>query len=656
MALSRRALLKGAGIAAGAAAAGFLVTRPRQGSRAPSRKARSPRMKRFDKVIVLGIDGLDPDILGMLSGEGAVPNFDALRAAGCAGPLGTISPAQSPVVWTTLATGTNPARHGVFDFIQRDPERPLPYLSICRQEGGGLLRSARYAKPRHNDAFWDVLGRQGVPVSVIRWPVTFPAEEINGRMLSGLGVPGIRGTLGHYTFYTDDPESFPDMPPDRLTEVTVSDGKVESTVEGPRVRGLRGVSAATIPLKLSWADGGGVDLQAGKASVRLAPGQWSDWTTLEFSAGALKTVTGMAKFYLVSREPAVRLYMTPLEPDPRDPAFNIASPEGYAAELAEAMGPYHTLGMPEDTKALNEGAMSEEMFVEQCNEITEERFAQFWHEFERFREGVLAFVFDASDRVQHMFWCENEMDDLRVARLSPRIREHYLLMDKFMGRLLKAMDDETGLVLVSDHGFASFDTCFDLNAWLVEEGFMTLTADPAGMDEEETALYRLVDWSKTVAYGCGFSSLYVNLRGREGHGAVEPADAPDIVARLAERAAAYRDGGRAVVELTPRGDLYDGPLLEEAPDMVLSTAPGYRMGWQTAVGGVAPEVLSPNEKHWSGDHIVRPAAVPGTIMSNVPLELDGAGAPDVAPTVLAMLGLPATADCDGACLLPGAEA
>ncbi|MFO8009073.1 MAG: alkaline phosphatase family protein [Candidatus Brocadiia bacterium] len=610
-------------------------------------------MKRFDKVIVLGIDGLDPDILGMLSEEGAVPNFDALRAAGCAGALGTVFPAQSPVVWTTLATGTNPAKHGVFDFIHRDPKRPLPYLSISRQEGGGLLRSASYVKPRQNDAFWDVLGRQGVPVSVIRWPVTFPAEEINGRMLSGLGVPGIRGTLGHYTLYTNDPASAPDVPPDRLMELSVSDGRAETVVEGPRVRGLRGVSAATIPLKLSWTDDGGVDLQAGQVSAHLAPGQWSDWSAMEFSAGALKTVRGIARFYLVSREPILKLYMTPLEPDPRDPAFNIASPDGYAAELAEAIGPYHTLGMPEDTKALNEGAMSEEMFVEQCNEVTEERFAQFWHEFERFDEGVLAFVFDTSDRIQHMFWRENGMDDdLRVARLSPRIREHYLLMDKFVGRLLEAMDGETGLVLVSDHGFASFDTCFDLNAWLVEEGFMTLTDDPAGMDEEETALYRLVDWSKTVAYGCGFSSLYVNLKGREGNGVVEPSEAPDVVKRLAERAAAYETpSGQAIVELTTRDDLYEGPLMDQAPDMVLSTAPGYRMGWQTAVGGVAPDVLSPNEKHWSGDHIVRPASVPGTIMSNVPLALNGASAHDLAPTVLAMLGLPAPAECDGASLL-----
>lgn len=612
-------------------------------------------MKEYRKVIVLGMDGLDPRIVQRLIGEGAAPNFGRLWQEGCGGTLGTVTPSQSPVVWTTLATGTNPGKHGVFDFIHRDPKRPLPYLSVC-QTGGGLR--SKHVRPRQNRAFWNVLTDRGVPVTVVRWPVTFPAEEINGRMFSGLGVPGIRGTLGHYTLYTDDRSTVPDVGDERLVEVELDGGAAETVVRGPMVRGLTGASESTIPLNIK-VGAGGLEIGVADETLSIAAGEWSDWVRMKFSTGAFKSVTGIARFHLAQTQPALKLYMTPLEADPRDPAYNIASPDGYAAELADAIGTYHTLGMPEDTKALNEGAISEEVFLEQCNGVTEERFAMFRHEFDRFTDGVLAFVMDTSDRIQHMFWRDNQVGaNLEVEKLCAPIREHYLAMDGFLGEVLGGIDADTALLLISDHGFTGFDTCFDLNAWLAEEGFMTLTADPAEVDEDEAGLWRLVDWSNTVAYGCGFTSLYFNMKGREGNGIVDPAEAPDLAAKIAERMRACRDprnGNSPVTQMVTRQEAYSGGQLADAPDMIIGTAPGYRMGWQTPVGGVAPEVLSPNERHWAGDHIVNPATVPGSVMSNVTLDVSGARAEDIAPTVLSLLGQPAPEDCDGAAL-PAVEA
>ena len=612
-----------------------------------------------DKVIVLGMDGLDPNILSTLLKRGEVPSFDRLRREGTWGMLQSAEPAQSPVVWTTLATGTNPGKHGVFDFIHRDPRGPLPFLSVCQSGRGGPLKSTSYVQPRRNAAFWDVLGERGVPVTIVRWPVTYPAESINGRMFSGLGVPSIRGTLGHYTFYTDNPSVAPDVPPDRLMKVEVRNGRAETIVKGPLVRGLVRTSESTVPLRLRWTDNG-TALELGRESFELLPGNWSDWVPVQFSLGALKSVSGMVKFYLAQREPDLKLYMSPLEVDPQDPAFHIATPEGYAAELADSMGRFHTLGMPEDTKALNEGALSEQVFVEQCNEITRERLGMFWHEFQRFDAGVFGFVFDTSDRVQHMFWRENRLDgELNVVEPGARIRDHYLLMDQFLGELLDAMDSRTALLIVSDHGFTSFDTCFDLNGWLAAEGFMTLTDDPRGKKDEETGLYRLVDWSRTVAYGCGFSSLYFNLKGREPKGVVDPAEADDLAQRIAQRMAACKDprtGARPVTRLSRRQDIYHGSEVSDAPDMVLGTAPGYRMSWQTAVGGVCADVLAPNDKHWCGDHIVDHSAVPGTILTNMPLNVADAAVEDIAPTVLALMGLEPMPDCDGRSLVATQEA
>ncbi|MCD6415387.1 MAG: alkaline phosphatase family protein [Planctomycetes bacterium] len=646
MGISRRTFLKTAGVAAGAAAVSYGAW---QALRAPGPHVGDKLMTRYDKVILLGIDGLDPRIVTRLRAEGAAPNFDRLWRQGCGGALRTVTPSQSPVVWSSMATGTNPGKHGVFDFIHRDPKRPLPYLSVC-QRGSGLLKSSKYVQPRKNAAFWNILTDANVPVSVIRWPVTFPAEQINGRMFSGLGVPGIRGTLGRYSFYTNAPASAPDVPPESLTEVDLIDGRAQTIAQGPSVRGMTGTKEATIPMTLKLV-GGRAEVSVSGNSLTLAPGEWSDWVRLEFSVGPLKKITSIVKFYLLQSRPEFKLYMTSLEPDPLDPAVPMASPTEYAADLARKIGLYHTLGMPEDTKALNDNAITPEMFAQQCGEITEERFSMFWHEFEKFEDGVLAFVFDTSDRIQHMFWRDNKMDEnLSVVQLTPYIRDHYILMDAFLGRLLDRMGPDTALIVVSDHGFTSFNTCFDLNAWLVEEGFMTLTRTPAGLNDDEVALYRLVDWSNTMAYGCGFTSLYLNLKGREGNGIVAPSEADRLTRKIADRIRQYKDartGNSPVDLLARREDIYSGPEFENAPDMVLGTAPGYRMSWQTPIGGVAENVLSRNERHWAGDHIVDPATVPGTIMSNIAFEVDNARVIDVAPTTLALLGLQAGEDCDG---------
>ena len=650
MRMSRRRFLKGVGVATGAATFSYFALKTWEKVRNVGSIPGARRMKDYDRVILLGIDGLDPQMLQMLIREGTAPHFARLWQGGCGGALQSVTPAQSPVVWTTLATGTNPGKHGVFDFIHRDPNRPSPFLSICQTGGGGVFRSTQYVKARQNAALWNILSEQDVPVTVIRWPVTFPAEEINGRMLAGLGVPSIRGTLGHYTVYTDNPSALPDVPPERMVHVHANGARFDTIITGPMVRGLTKASEATIPMAIRLTEGG-VSVEVAGQSFKLAVGRWSDWIRLKFSVGPMKSVSCIVKFHLIELEPMFKLYMAALEPDPEKPAFRVTEPEHYAADLSRSIGEYHTLGMPEDTKALNEHVLSPDAFAEQCNEITEERRRMFWHEFKRFDRGLFAFVFDTSDRIQHMFWRENSLDrNMNVVRIGHRIREHYLLMDQFVGELLDAMDSHTALLLVSDHGFTSFNTSFDLNAWLTAEGFMTLKEDPRDKKEEETALYNLMDWSRTVAYGCGFSSLYFNLKGREGHGIVDQPETDALARKVAERMTSFVDpdtGVKPVVRVSRREEIYDGPQLPDAPDMIVSTRPGYRMGWQTAIGGVCTDILSPNEKHWSGDHIVDPLSVPGTILSNLRLNVNGARAHDVAPTALALLGLEPGNDCDG---------
>jgi len=528
--LTRRSVLRHAAGVVGAAALGGLAFQGgKAANAAPSRKE---YMARYKKVILIGMDGLDPRLVKLLIAEGTAPAFARLWNEGSGGELQTVAPVQSPVVWTSMATGRNPGEHGVYDFIHRDPETYRPYLSITQSEGRGPLGTTRFRSPRHCPAIWNVLSDHGVPVTVIRWPVTFPPDRVRGRMLSGLGTPDITGGLGRYTLHTDDPSSVSDVPPESLVRVESHGSQIETVIRGPVTSGLLRRSRATVPLAISWRRrvDGGVTIEVGGEEIGLSPGSWSEWVRIEFSTGLLGNVPGMVKFRLLQREPVFRLYMTAVQIDPRDPALPLSSPGEYAPQLAGEIGPYYTQGMPEDTKALGEGCLDDDAFIEQCNGITRERLGMFWREFGRFREGLLACVFDTSDRVQHMFWRENSFDPRgKVVIIAPPIRDHYLEMDRFLGDLLGNIDSETALLVVSDHGFTSFDRSFDLNAWLVAEGLMALNGDPADVPDNENGLYRLVDWDRTKAYGCGFSSLYVNVRGREGNGIVDGDEAPGLV-------------------------------------------------------------------------------------------------------------------------------
>ena len=150
--------------------------------------------QRFDRCIILGMDGLDPQIVAVLMRENKLPNFARLADNGTFGPLQSSNPVMSPVAWSNIATGAGPGHHGIFDFLHRDPKNYMPYISLRKSSDG--IFGTRYERARQVDGFWRYTSDAGLPTTVLRWPVTFPPEKVNGRFLSGLGVPDLLGTEG----------------------------------------------------------------------------------------------------------------------------------------------------------------------------------------------------------------------------------------------------------------------------------------------------------------------------------------------------------------------------------------------------------------------------------------------------------------------------
>lgn len=579
----------------------------------------------MSRLVLLGIDGMDPVITEQMMGAGQLPNFERLASQGSYSRLVTINPPQSPVVWASIATGLNPSDHGIYDFIHRDPVSYKPFLSLHRMERGS------YLNPVNGSAFWEKTAQQGGGSTILKWPMGFPPRPFAGRMLAGLGVPDIRGMLGSYTYYTSAPDRIAADAKGRIVPVESRNGVIQTDITGPYMASLVGRKMSTVPITIK-IDGGGAHCRIGRQLFTLMPGEWSNWIIISFETGFFRSVSGLCRFHLSSISPDFALYMTPVNVSCNTAEFPLSHPPEYAAELAAAIGSFATLGMAEDTNAVNDGILDDDAFIALCDSVMLEREAMFMHELSRFQEGVLACVFDTTDRIQHVFWrmldTEHPMYDQDLAeRYGDIIPRYYRWMDRILGVVMERAPD-AALLCCSDHGFTTFRRSVHLNTWLVRNGFMTLKP---GMNSCE-GLFAAVDWSKTRAYALGLTSIYLNITGREKQGVVAGAEVPALKRELMERLQQFDDGGMRVTKAVHDVELLygKGSSPYAGPDLVVGYASGYRSSWQTAIGGVsAGAVLEDNLKKWSGDHCCDAELVPGVLFSSEKLELSNPGITDI---------------------------
>ncbi|MGH7898403.1 MAG: alkaline phosphatase family protein, partial [Candidatus Binatia bacterium] len=483
---------------------------------------------------------------------------------------------------------------------------------------------------------------------VVRVPVTFPPESFHGTCLSGMSVPDLRGTQGSFTFFTEASGDGEHTGGLRI-RLERDGNRLRGTIPGPDHPLRPGGGSLELPLSVELS-GAEIVVEVGEARFPLALGAYSDWIPLTFDAGVGIKPRGIVRFRVSGLEP-FGLYMTPIQIDPEHPALPISHPRYYASYLAKLLGRFATLGLAEDTWALNERVLDEDGFLEQAYLIHEERERQLFDVLEKTRQGVVVCVFDATDRVQHMFYRYNDPDPRAErpgdrARYSRAIEDVYRRMDDLLGRVRGQIDDRTLLLVLSDHGFTSFRRGVNLNAWLLAEGYLALKPGVGG----ESEYLRDVDWQRTRAYAVGLAGIYLNLRGREAEGTVAPESAAELRREIAEKLDRLRDpeSDRAVVdEAVEMARRYRGPYLDQSPDLMVGYAAGYRVSWEAAVGKVAGPVIADNLKCWSGDHCVDPRLVPGVLFANRALAAEAPSIVDIAPTLLALYGIDPPAYMEG---------
>jgi predicted AlkP superfamily phosphohydrolase/phosphomutase len=625
---------------------------------------------RVRRILVVGLDGQDPRLTDRFMAEGKLPNFQKLAERGCYHRLRTTYPSISPVAWSTFSTGTHPAKHNIYDFLDRDRKTYLPLLSSTeissvRRRGAALLSRlplGRYRIPeekpqirllRKSKPFWTILGEHYIWSTVLRVPITFPPDRFYGAQLSAMCVPDLLGTQGTFLLLTTRPARVAFKEGGLRVALTngAAPGRWDAVIEGPENAYLEGNPPMTLPFSVTPDGNGAARVVVGTQELDLKAGTLSPWVPLEFKAAPGVKVKAICRLQLLETGEHVSVYMTPLNLDPESPAMPISHPSYYATYLAKKIGAFATLGLAEDTWALNEEITDDGTFLEQTYDIDREREEMFFAALERLKKGALVTVFDATDRIQHMFWRYLEKDH-PAARGAPTngdgrpggehadaIEDLYRHNDAMVGRIRERLREGDCLMVISDHGFTSFRRGVNLNAWLHANGYLHLKEGCDG----STEWLRDVDWSRTRAYCLGLTGMFLNVEGREAQGIVEPGrEAQALKDELVARISGLRDEEKDEIGITEAFDtatLYGGPYLVNAPDLIIGFNSGYRTSWDCATGMISGPVFEDNTKAWSGDHGVDPRQVPGVLFANVPIDDEDPGLMDVAPTVLELFGI-----------------
>lgn len=589
-----------------------------------------------------------------------MPNLKALAERGSYMPLATTFPPQSPVAWSTFITGMEAHGHGIYDFVHRDPHTLAPYLSTSSTHSAETftLGSWRLPNPfssasvellRGGRAFWQMLEDQKVPATVVKVPANFPpADSRYNPSMAGMGTPDILGTYGTFQLFTDDPAFVGRKVSGGIIHPLDFAGgqRASAPLDGPPEPLDAENKAMSVEVEILRDPERDVAVvRVGDSEQVLAVGDWSDWIPLGFDLSMSTTdLPGMVRVYLAELRPHVRLYASPTNIDPTAPAMPISSPASFAEDVAGDIGRFYTQGMPEDTKALAAGALSDDEFLAQAELVWEERMRLLERELSSFiagKGGVLFFYFSSIDQVSHVFFRtldpslrpEHVEEDSKHADLIPSL---YQRMDKVIGDVIERIGPDTDIVVMSDHGFSPYRYKVHLNDWLAQQGYLAL------LPSDDPDAPAKIDWDSTQAYAVGLNQVFINLQGREAHGVVPASEYDVLVERLARQLERLRDPNTGAYVVTEAVRPGPSEFPERSPDLLVGYGRGYRSSDESAelrvVGGDA-EIIEPNRDKWSGDHCMHPSHVPGVLLTNRKIEAESASLLDLAPTILAYFGI-----------------
>lgn len=576
------------------------------------------------RMVVFGIDGADPKTMQALLKKGLLPNIAEFNAKNRVSRLETVYVSQSPVAWASFMTGTQPGRHGVTDFIIRNPKTMQLQLGLVNEK----IKENKivYERILQEKPVWETINNQSTALFI---PVSFPPKPFNGRILCGMGIPDARGTQGVSVVYTEKNAK----KREEIVSLQFKGNKTESFVIGAFQQ------KEDMSIKRNRK---GLYFEIQNQKFFVKQNTWSDWIYITFSG-----VETCFRIKVLSVEKGkTEFYLSPVIHSPRKPFIPISFPEQFAREIKEKVGNYKPVSFESDVFGLKEELIDEKTWLEDMHYTMLQRVKTADFVLKNYKWKFFCIDLFGVDRVQHLFYryIDKKHALYEDSFYREEIEKVYIKADEYIGLLAKNLSENDFAFIISDHGFGPYRENVNINQILMQEGFLKLK------DKQLSRHLGDIDFEKTLAYSVGFGSIYLNIKNRECFGIIEKRDIESVKQNIISALKKYRFNGKKVfLDAIDSTTVYGENSL--TADIIPIFPLGKRASRENTIGclGLEKEPVFLNKNKWSGDHI-GPHLLeenPGIIVSNQDINLENASILDLAPTVHSFFSIKARKEFDG---------
>lgn len=545
------------------------------------------------KILFLGLDAAMPDLVKKFTAEGVMPNTAKLMEKGVFSRLETVFPPLTAAAWTAIVSGAGSGTNGVPSLMVKHAGEELDHWHTSFDRNEVLC-----------ETLWDVAKRMGKKVALVNWPVTFPMgaiSEEDGCQLAGSLNPPFRyffmplWDVASSACFSNQKLRCNQIPGRAVQHSAVP---AEGWINPPESKRPCLEFSITVPptyvegyrmnvLVYATTDAGYDRMlisrtkDAGEAITDIGLGEYGPWITMNFKARDYQ------------RDGRFRFQILELSPDGKDfklyqSAINMAEPYSVPTSLTrEVEAVAGTFMEVDDPWAFMDGWMSAELYLEQLG-----LHADWWgkatkHVLET-KEWDMAFSWVGTiDHIEHVLYSGIEprarvYDPDKADFCWHMIRETYRQVDENIGRILEGVDlDNTYVVLISDHGMTHLDWNPYVKEHLSRAGLLEYVLDLSTDDPSNLS----INWENTKCHPLEpcHAHIFINLKGRDPHGIVEPEDYEKVQEEIIRALYNMRnpETGDQVVALAIKKKesgtlgIYEGPGYDRVGDVIYAWKPGY---------------------------------------------------------------------------------
>ena len=461
----------------------------------------------------IGIDGAIPKMIKKFDAIGAIPHISDLMRRGCFSEMLSQIPVATPINWASLSTGAVPGVHNVVGFWCHEKGSRLDHYTSENAFTNTFVDAER---------IWEAVERQGGRSVVLKFPGSWPPSVKTGVQVDGYCIPSYNASIldlaGNGCFSVQKLHL--------SKKLILSDASDWENVEDYPCRACAQIDISLKngypPLTYQLLIGGKTSFEkvllcteknAATAFAVLCVGDWSQWRREQIT----DSIWGSVRFKLISLSgdgSDLRLYHSQIYP-----SSGFTYPNKLGEELQELCGPMLEFASPHAWKygwtdmetCYQEACYQVDWMDNACSYLLKDPWDLFVTQF-HWVDHIQHYFLPLVDPVSPSYRPETEAGAWEV------IKRAYQLADQFVGRLMRYADDDTAIFVLSDHGNICDEYTISLLPLFVKEGLITTYFDQNGKKQ--------IDWSRTVAYPCkpGNCDVYINLKGRDAEGCVEPED------------------------------------------------------------------------------------------------------------------------------------